>query len=306
MQITADECKLQHARSFLEDTTSDDPDLPLQIRGVLTCGFEIEQPVAICPRSIGGVDPHPADGRRLTTADIARMTEWSKEFVSFGIDKVSEVLRNVDDIKIKNFHRPINGLKEEEEGKENDPHLVHFPFMPLEYMAWYCQYDSSLGIEKVSPDEYSFPTEMKPKAPGGRGLAAAYSWFNAKITSPPMNSNDPFVRESLRRVCHALKKNLRLIRPMKSLTSGFHIHIGNTAGWKLLHAQNLLTLYVVIEEKLRHLHKEERQNDYGHCLNLSTGSDLGFAIQDEDQYPSRPKMTVLPRNGPETRARLSM
>jgi hypothetical protein len=139
--------------------------------------------------------------------------------------------------------------------------------------------------------DYTLDMGSLPKDPATDSRHALppelYFWWGAEVISPVLDYDNPDTFKSLKTVCHALRDALRIHKPMAQIGSGVHVHIGQEAGWTLLHLKKFATLWHLLEDSLYHLHRRERIKSLW-VLPLTTDGVLAMHVfgRDENCSPS--------------------
>ncbi|KAL7627933.1 hypothetical protein AAE478_002128 [Parahypoxylon ruwenzoriense] len=158
-----------------------------------------------------------------------------------------------------------------------DPNAVILPGLDQKYFHWSCVTDVSVSIDGVEPEHYSFPDGTTPPDPG-----AIYKWFSAEVRSPPLDYDHPDTHSILQNACGSLRNFYRIHKPTSHIESGLHVHFGQEAGWTLLHLKKLATLWILLEQSLETLHRQDRSTDNPFTLALRRASPIADALQHGD------------------------
>ncbi|KAI0508542.1 hypothetical protein F5B22DRAFT_659144 [Xylaria bambusicola] len=183
----------------------------------------------------------------------------------------------------------------------DDPNLVRDVAEDEKYRAWSVTNDVSVDCD-TDRTHYNIPPGSIPTFPL-TGLpigepSTLYKWFGAEVVSPVMDYDNPGVYPSLRRTAQALRVVMRIHKPMSHIQSGVHIHIGQQAGWTLLHLKKFATLWHVIEPLMFSLHRQERSAGRW-CLPMNRDSILGRLVYRHDTRYSKYAPTTT---GPKRKA----
>jgi hypothetical protein len=156
------------------------------------------------------------------------------------------------------------------------------------YKSWSCTDDISILDRMSNYNEYKIPEGSLP--PGTASIAMPpdlYKWFGAEIRSPIMDYDNPRSHETLRTVCKTLRDTLRIHKPMAGISTGLHVHIGQPAGWTLLHLKKFATLWHLLEPSLYKLHRRDREQNLW-CVPVGQNCNLAryvfFQELRYDQY----------------------
>ncbi|KAK5633193.1 hypothetical protein RRF57_008907 [Xylaria bambusicola] len=183
----------------------------------------------------------------------------------------------------------------------DDPNLVPGVAEDQKYRAWSVTDDISVDCD-TDKTHYTIPAGSIPTFPL-TGLPIGepptlYKWFGAEVVSPVMDYDNPQVYPSLRRTAQALRDVMRIHKPISHIRSGVHIHIGQQAGWTLLHMKKFATLWHVIEPFMFSLHREDRQSGLW-CMPMHRESILGRLVYRHDASLTRYSPTTT---GPKRKA----
>ncbi|KAI1752530.1 hypothetical protein F4782DRAFT_546490 [Xylaria castorea] len=145
----------------------------------------------------------------------------------------------------------------------HDPNSVPLNVANPKYNAWSCTDDVSIRNPFPSYEDYTIPDSSVPLRPNSVYTYAEppelYKWFPAEVISSVLDYDNPSTREALRTACQTLREELRIHKPMEAVKTGVHVHIGQQAGWTLLHLKKFATLWHVIEPDMYKLHRRERK-----------------------------------------------
>ncbi|RWA11371.1 hypothetical protein EKO27_g3740 [Xylaria grammica] len=219
-----------------EEEQADDP--PLRPgRNVTTMGFEFELLIAIW---IDVEDSTDADFQWWDSLEYQnpnqndQLSNWKGNW-----------LWNSDESEDVNVARGVNEL------------------FGARYTKWSCTDD--ISIKSVMPiytdyviPEGSIPTEPDTQRPVGYP-PDLYRWFGAELVSSVLDYDNPQTQLTLRTACAAIRDAMRVHKPMAIIGSGVHIHIGQQAGWTLLHLKKLVTLWHLVEPSIFRLHRRDRE-----------------------------------------------
>ncbi|KAI0846877.1 hypothetical protein F5Y00DRAFT_128766 [Daldinia vernicosa] len=86
-------------------------------------------------------------------------------------------------------------------------------------------------------------------------------------------------------------------------STGFHVHLGHKHGWNLLQVKRFVTLWVLVEPILIHLHRKDRIAMAKWCRKLEEGTCLGQALFHADRNVRYRQAGCTPRSSPAERAR---
>ncbi|KAI0111511.1 hypothetical protein F4814DRAFT_357179 [Daldinia grandis] len=181
----------------------------------------------------------------------------------------------------------------------NDP--LHIPIKNLDanYQAWSVVEDVSVNGKGMVPSRYLIPMFNPSKRP-----MRDYYWFGAEVVSPPLSFHDQRALDAVRKACGVLRSNLRCHKPME-VSSGLHVHLGHKHGWNLLQIKRFITLWVLTEPILIHLHRKDRGSARmaQWCGQLIEGTCLGQALSHPDAQVRYRQSGCIPRSSPPERAR---
>ncbi|GAW10967.1 hypothetical protein ANO14919_003050 [Xylariales sp. No.14919] len=165
-------------------------------------------------------------------------------------EKMSDIIRNE-----KMMHYSAEG--------DPDPNLIPGLSVGARYTKWSCTDD--ISIKSLMPKytdyvipEGSIPTEPDTQRPVGYP-PDLYRWFGAELVSSVLDYDNPQTQLTLRTACAAIRDAMRVHKPMAIIGSGVHIHIGQQAGWTLLHLKKLVTLWHLMEPSIFRLHRRDRE-----------------------------------------------
>ncbi|KAI0459718.1 hypothetical protein F5B21DRAFT_525145 [Xylaria acuta] len=148
-------------------------------------------------------------------------------------------------------------------GDYRDPNSVPLNVADAKYTAWSCTDDISIQDPFPIFDDYTIPAGSVSLIPNSEATYAdppnLYKWFPAEIISSVLDYDSPLTREALRAACKTLRGELRIHKPMEAIRTGVHIHIGQQAGWTLLHLKKFATLWHLIEPDMYRLHRRDRK-----------------------------------------------
>ncbi|KAI1145295.1 hypothetical protein F4825DRAFT_474274, partial [Nemania diffusa] len=130
------------------------------------------------------------------------------------------------------------------------------------YKAWSCTDDFTIQDSMPSyahyhRSDFNIPIDRVTKTP--IYPPRSYQWFSAEIRSSVLDYDNPNTHPTLRRVCSAIRNTMRVHKPMDMIECGLHVHIGQQAGWTLLHLKKFATLWHLIEPSMYKLHRKIRQ-----------------------------------------------
>ncbi|KAJ8126196.1 hypothetical protein O1611_g7442 [Lasiodiplodia mahajangana] len=170
--------------------------------------------------------------------------------------------------KIRNlwYERTIADITAAKRRHYSASSLVTDPNIPVTkydetYKAWSCTDDVSITEHWPELEDYIIPrgtlpidsstnTRVEPRT--------AYRWWGAEVRSSILDYDNPETLRTLRRVCGSLRDTLRIHKPSQRIRSGVHVHIGQQAGWTLLHLKKFATLWHLMEPSIYKLHREDR------------------------------------------------
>ncbi|KAI0490085.1 hypothetical protein F4859DRAFT_501684 [Xylaria cf. heliscus] len=143
-----------------------------------------------------------------------------------------------------------------------DPNSVPLRMASDKYTAWSCTDDISIKDPMPTLEDYNIPAGTVPVIPNSDYIypPELYKWFPAEVVSSVLDYDNPATLEALRTACETLRGELRIHKPMPTVRTGVHIHIGQQAGWTLLHLKKFATLWLLIEPAMYKLHREDRKS----------------------------------------------
>ncbi|KAI1103932.1 hypothetical protein F4804DRAFT_332744 [Jackrogersella minutella] len=238
------------------------------------------------------------DLRRLTDDDIASVVE-----------RVAECLPGwYNELHISQLIGPFeHRLRLEVEGRqklyldtlktaEDASHVQAIGLTPR-YRAWTCTQDSSVDGNGLIPARYYMPPGREEEVP-----MEEYAYLGAEVVSPVLPMDNEYTSVSILSVCGILRDNLRIHKPME-LSTGLHVHLGHKHGWNLRQLKRFVTLWFLIEKVLLHIHRKDRTVGRVWCVMLSERSQLARCLFDADEDVRREYHHLLPKIGPNTKAR---
>ncbi|KAI1736549.1 hypothetical protein F4680DRAFT_461045 [Xylaria scruposa] len=144
-----------------------------------------------------------------------------------------------------------------------DPNSVLLEGADSKYLAWSCTEDPSIEDPFPTKQDYIVLPGSVPRKPNSQDTYAdppdLYKWYPAEVTSSILDYDNPSTRETLRTACKALRDEFRIHKPAAAVRTGLHIHIGQQAGWTLLHLKKFATLWHLLESDLYKLHRRDRE-----------------------------------------------
>jgi hypothetical protein len=153
------------------------------------------------------------------------------------------------------------------------------------YKAWSCSDDFTIKDDVASYADYSRSDVNLPYNPDTGMLVyppRAYKWFGAEIRSSVLDYDNPKTLPTLRKVCGAIRNAMRIHKPMDKTGTGLHVHIGQQAGWTLLHLKKIATIWHLIEPSMYRLHRRDRgQSNW--CAPMSEETALARYIFQDDE-----------------------
>ncbi|KAI0404970.1 hypothetical protein F4802DRAFT_564983 [Xylaria palmicola] len=169
------------------------------------------------------------------------------------------------------WYESVNRLLRDEKkkyyaAKREDPdRVINMGDVP-QYLAWSATEDLSITEhdDVLISDSYTLPEGVLPVDPRSNTPYGdppdLYKWVGSEVISPVLDYDNPKTRLTLRLVCKALRDALRIHKPIVQVPSGVHIHIGQQAGWTLLHLKKFATLWHMVEPFMYKLHRRDRLN----------------------------------------------
>ncbi|KAI3332274.1 hypothetical protein HD806DRAFT_546413 [Xylariaceae sp. AK1471] len=172
------------------------------------------------------------------------------------------------------------------QSQERDPNFVGSSGTADRYRAWTCTEDFTIISTMPEYTDYTLDWDILPINTETAGIHGVppdlYKWWGAEVISPVLDYNKPETYETLKTVCKALRDALRIHKPMTQIGTGVHVHIGQEAGWTLLHLKKFATLWHLLEDSMYHLHRRERTKSLW-AAPLATKSILAIYIFDRDE-----------------------
>ncbi|RYC60879.1 hypothetical protein CHU98_g5337 [Xylaria longipes] len=166
-------------------------------------------------------------------------------------------------------------------GDYRDPNSVAMKISDPTYGAWSCTDDISIMDPIATYDDYKIPAGSVPLVPNSNCTWAdppdLYSWFGAEVISSVLDYDNPLTREALKAACKTLRGELRIHKPVPAVHTGVHIHIGQQAGWTLLHLKKFATIWHLIEPDMYRLHRRDRKDNFW-CSPMTRNSNLASYI----------------------------
>lgn len=181
-----------------------------------------------------------------------------------------------------------------------DPDSVPMNLAQKRYTAWSVTDDISIQDPMISYEHYLVPDGTVPIVPNSSITYAdppdLYKWFPAEIVSSVLDYDNPRTREALRTACKTLRGALRIHKPSEFIRTGVHVHIGQQAGWTLLHLKKFATLWYMLEPAMYRVHRKDRKSSIW-CQPMADESHLAryvfhgrrdfFEIEMMDTRPTR-------------------
>ncbi|KAI1179300.1 hypothetical protein F4777DRAFT_574999 [Nemania sp. FL0916] len=177
---------------------------------------------------------------------------------------ISEAVR-VLGLQFTQYHRdnnlPLHMTRDtiiESAGVRNHPTSTLAPGVRDVYKAWSCTEDVTVKNSISDHTDYRIPDGSFGDI---QGILPphVYKWFGAEIRSPVLDYDDPQTHATLRTVCKSLRDVFRIHKPTMDISTGVHVHIGQQAGWTLLHLKKFSTLWYLIEPSMFKLHRKDRE-----------------------------------------------
>ncbi|KAI1386767.1 putative amidoligase enzyme-domain-containing protein [Hypoxylon trugodes] len=170
--------------------------------------------------------------------------------------------------------------------EEIDPLCVQLPGMDLKYRTWACTIDYSVVMDGVGHVHYG---KLPPgsiydrKDEDGEWAHISppfvYKWFPGELRTPILDYNHSETYPAIQKACAALRDAFRIHKPTSGIPSGIHIHIGQEAGWTLLHFKKFTTLWLILERCLQYLHRWDRSpDDNNWCASVRGTSNLNRGL----------------------------
>ncbi|KAI1300865.1 putative amidoligase enzyme-domain-containing protein [Xylaria venustula] len=177
--------------------------------------------------------------------------------------------------------------REDERNQQVDPLHVPVPGLSQQYKAWTVTIDFSVDGNGMTKERYANAASEDP--------FDEYYWFGAEVVSPVLPMGDERSREAVRVACGALRDSLRCHKPMH-VSTGLHVHMGNTKGWTLFQAKRFATFWFLAERTILKLHRVDRDRDRKWCAKIGGGSRLWRALFSRERRRREALADALPRN----------
>ncbi|KAI1379636.1 hypothetical protein F4677DRAFT_442611 [Hypoxylon crocopeplum] len=171
-----------------------------------------------------------------------------------------------------------------------DPRCVQLPGSDPKYWAWTCTTDVSVGTKFVRHHHYQYPHGyVHPQ--GLPDPPEVYKWFNGEMKTPILDFDGPDTFNAIRRACRGIRDHMRIHKPMEAVGTGIHIHLGQEAGWTLLHLKKFTTFWLLTEESLEHLHRRDRSRvgEFSYCPPLRFTCPLAQCMTDNGDRQYLPR-----------------
>ncbi|KAI0968842.1 hypothetical protein F4678DRAFT_481711 [Xylaria arbuscula] len=212
--------------------------------------------------------------RRFTAAEIAQIQQRTANFVQAEVIKA-----------------------------QVDPLAYKLPQMKPRYRAWSVSCNPHWSFFNVTSPDYRNCRDPEAIRP-----VDMYKWMALEISSPVFRVGGEemgkSVYDSISFICDTLKEKTRVHHcALPTLDGTTSVFIGHTEGFTLLELKKLVTLWFVLEPRLRHLHRHHRNTVDGQwtCLPLRRGSRLGSMLGQPIRYPLDDPDHILPHSSYETR-----
>ncbi|KAI1450631.1 hypothetical protein F5Y02DRAFT_426756 [Annulohypoxylon stygium] len=172
------------------------------------------------------------------------------------------------------------------------------------YYAWTCSVDHSVKIKEADSEDYTTTSKSFPPLPVDDYLlnqepVLRYRWWPGELKSPIYDYNNPASLETIRKVCAAVRDTYRTHKPLSSIPSGLHIHFGQEGGWTLLQLKKFSTFWLIAEELLERLHREDRSGNFW-SMPLRSSCPIIEALRSSSDYQKTPHKRVR-ENLPDTK-----
>ncbi|KAI0889314.1 uncharacterized protein GGS22DRAFT_184892 [Annulohypoxylon maeteangense] len=182
-----------------------------------------------------------------------------------------------------------DGLEAAEEGSV-DSKCIQVPGADPKYFSWTCTVDESMAVSEVLPRHYEIPGDsiLPPANPSITLMPRPpqlYKWWPGEVKSPIYDYDDPATLETLRKACAALRNTYRIHKPMAVTETGLHIHFGQENGWTLLQLKKFTTFWLLAEQFLETLHREERSKGNIYALPLRDSCSISAALFRHEEDP---------------------
>ncbi|KAI1420832.1 hypothetical protein F5Y12DRAFT_719128 [Xylaria sp. FL1777] len=183
-----------------------------------------------------------------------------------------------------------------------DAHACNLPLMKPRYRAWSISRTPFWRFKNVKSSDYKGYRHPRATRP-----VDMYHWAALEVSSPVCQATPEsslLGLESLKVVCDTLRHSLRTHHcALPTLDGTTSIFIGHTEGFTLLELKKLVTLWFVIEPRLRHIHRHHRNTLEGQwtCMPLRYGSRLGALANVPLNFPLFDTDGIMPHPSVDTR-----
>ncbi|TGJ87472.1 hypothetical protein E0Z10_g1248 [Xylaria hypoxylon] len=169
-----------------------------------------------------------------------------------------------------------------------DPSLVPGLDVDSRYTRWSCTDDISIETSWPTASNYIVPPGSVPIDPYSQKPVGSppdlYKWFGAEVVSSVLDYDNPQTYPTLKTACGAIRDAMRIHKPMAFIESGVHVHVGQQAGWTLLHLKKFATLWQLVEPSLFKLHRKDRKESHW-CEAMVWNSHLARLVyRRDDRY----------------------
>ncbi|KAI1802060.1 hypothetical protein F4811DRAFT_531453 [Daldinia bambusicola] len=182
-------------------------------------------------------------------------------------------------------------------GLAEDPLHVEVVGLERKYKAWSVTEDVSVDGNGMVPSRYNIPAFQESRNP-----MQDYYWFGAEVVSPPLDFDSQQSIAAVQKVCSVLRSNLRCHKPME-VSTGFHVHLGHKHGWNLLQVKRFITLWVLTESAIIHLHRKDRGAMPRWASILMDSTCLAKALFSGSQMERFERAGCKPRSSPGEKTR---
>lgn len=180
--------------------------------------------------------------------------------------------------------------------RRRDPRHVEIAGMQDKYRAWQATQDVSVTENGVRLSHYQMPAGYVPGSTGYADPPFTYVWWGGEVISPVYDVGDPDAFDTVQTAARQLRDELRIHKPMSSVGSGLHVHLGHQDGFSLLQLKRLVTLWYAIEESMYSLHRMDRYTG-SYCTPMRAESRLAMALFSPNALDKNYNQEYLPNGG---------
>ncbi|OTA98231.1 hypothetical protein M426DRAFT_17630 [Hypoxylon sp. CI-4A] len=166
-------------------------------------------------------------------------------------------------VSVRAYIKEARRVLLEEEQRQADPNAVRLPESSAFYDAWTCGVNRGVNPNTIHPSRYIIPEGWQHmKNPQNEDVLPphVYKWFSGVLRSPTLNYHHPETFPSLQKACAALRNNFRIHLPTPYVPARVKIQFGGDPKWDLLSLKKFITLWVLMEDSLEHLHRYDRSH----------------------------------------------